>query len=75
MRTQLDVRPVQPKDRVPIIMGAYEALGPGQTLNLVVDHDPRCMYYTLQATRGEEEFEFVYLENGPEVWRVDVTRR
>jgi uncharacterized protein (DUF2249 family) len=70
----LDVRAVEPKDRFEAIMGAYESLGPGQALDLVVDHDPKCMYYTLRATRGEAEFTFRYLEEGPEVWRVEVTR-
>ena len=71
---RLDVRPVEPKDRFQAIMGAYDALPPGATLDLVVDHDPKCMYYTLEATRGADEFTFEYLENGPEVWRVAVTR-
>jgi uncharacterized protein (DUF2249 family) len=74
-RTELDVRPVEPKDRLGAILGAYEALSPGDTLELTVDHDPRCMYYTLKATRGEEAFAFGYLEEGPERWRVEVTRR
>lgn len=74
-RTHLDVRPVEPKDRFDAIMGAYEALPTGTVLELVVDHDPRCMYYTLQATRGDDSFTFEYLENGPETWRVEVTRR
>ena len=74
-RTVLDVRPVEPKDRFAAIMGAYEALAPGATLELAVDHDPKCMYYTLQATREEGEFTFDYLEDGPELWRVEVTRR
>jgi uncharacterized protein (DUF2249 family) len=73
-RFELDVRPVQPKDRFQTIMGAYEALPAGATLDLVVDHDPRCMYYTLKATRGADAFTFAYLEDGPEVWRVEVTR-
>jgi uncharacterized protein (DUF2249 family) len=74
-KTHLDVRPVEPKDRFQTIMGAYEALAPGAMMELVVDHDPKCMYYTLQATRGDEAFDFEYLEDGPEVWRVEVTRR
>lgn len=73
-RTGLDVRPVEPRDRLEAIMGAYEALAPGGTLELTVDHDPRCMYYTLRATRGEDAFSFEYLEEGPETWRVEVTR-
>jgi uncharacterized protein (DUF2249 family) len=72
---RLDVRATEPKHRFDTIMAAYEALLPGCSMELVVDHDPRCMYYTLRATRGEETFGFVYLEEGPEVWRVEVTRR
>lgn len=72
--TALDVRPIPPKDRFEAIMAAYEALDPGATLRLTVDHDPTCMYYTLKATRGEETFRFAYLERGPEVWRVEVRR-
>lgn len=70
----LDVRPVEPKDRFETIMGAYEALPEGGVLELTVDHDPECMYYTLRATRGEDAFTFDYLERGPEVWRVRVRR-
>ncbi|HEX7117949.1 MAG TPA: DUF2249 domain-containing protein [Longimicrobiales bacterium] len=74
-RTELDVRPIPPKDRYDAIMGAYEALPVGGTLHLTVDHDPTCMYYTLKATRGDEAFRFEYLEQGPEVWRVVVAKR
>lgn len=73
-QVNLDVRPVAPKDRYERIMGAYEDLAPGDMLELTVDHDPQCMYYTLRATRGEEAFGFEYLENGPETWRVLVTK-
>ena len=69
---RLDVRPVEPKDRFEAIMGAYDALPMGGTMELTVDHDPRCMYYTLEAMRGTETFSFDYLENGPETWRVRV---
>lgn len=76
-RTQvhLDVRPVAPKDRYDRIMSAYESLGPGAVLDLTVDHDPQCMYYTLKATRGDGAFGFEYVESGPETWRVLVTKR
>jgi uncharacterized protein (DUF2249 family) len=70
----LDVRAVEPKDRYEQIMGAYERLAPGSALELVVDHDPKCMYYTLKATRGDEAFRFDYREDGPETWRVVVTK-
>lgn len=70
----LDVRGVAPKDRFGTIIGAYEALPIGGVLDLTVDHDPACMYYTLRATHGPETFSIDYREKGPEVWRVEVTR-
>lgn len=70
----LDVRRIEPKHRFDLIMGAYEALGAGETLELTVDHDPTCMYYTLLATRGVASFDFDYLEEGPETWRVHVRK-
>lgn len=74
-RTELDVRPVPPRARFDAIMGAYEALAVGGRLDLTVDHDPTCMYYTLKATRGDDAFRFEYVERGPEVWRVRVEKR
>ena len=71
---QLDVRPVEPKDRYERIIGAYESLGVEQALELTVDHDPQCMYYALKATRGDDAFAFEYLERGPETWRVRVKK-
>jgi len=70
----LDVRAVEPKHRFVLIMDAYEALAANQTLELTVDHDPKCMYYTLKATRGDDAFSFEYLEEGPETWRVQVRK-
>ncbi len=74
-KIELDVRDVEPKDRLDTILGAYHALVPGGTMELTVDHDPSCMYYTLEATEPEGSFTFRLLENGPEVWRAEVKRR
>jgi regulator of cell morphogenesis and NO signaling len=72
--TVVDVRPVEPKHRFECIMAAYESLSIGETLQLTVDHDPKCMYYTLKATRGDNAFSFDYLEDGPVTWRVHVRK-
>lgn len=71
----LDVRDVEPRDRLETILGAYRQLVPGGTLRLTVDHDPVCMYYTLQATEPERSFTFQVVEHGPEVWRAEVRKR
>lgn len=73
--TKLDVCPIAPKYRFETIMGAYRALRIGDELELVVDHDPTCMYYTLKAEYGDACFTFQYLEEGPERWRVLVGKR
>lgn len=70
----LDVRGVEPKERFELIMATYDALDARHTLELTVDHDPLCMYYTLKATRAEDGFSFDYLDEGPEVWRVRVRK-
>ena len=70
----LDVRTIEPKYRFEAIIGAWHRLAPGEVLDLWVDHDPQCMYYTLKALHGGDSFSFEYLEQGPEVWRVEVTR-
>lgn len=71
----VDVRGVEPRDRLETILGAYRSLAPGDTLRLTVDHDPSCMDFTLRATEPEGSFTFRTLEHGPEVWRAEVTRR
>ena len=71
----LDVRDVEPRHRLETILGAYHGLGPGGRLLLTVDHDPVCMYYTLEATEPAGSFAFAVHEHGPEVWRAEVTKR
>jgi uncharacterized protein (DUF2249 family) len=72
---ELDVRSVEPKHRYDLIIGTYESLAEGAAMQLIVDHDPTCMYYTLKETRGEDTFDFEYLEQGPIDWRVIVRKR
>lgn len=71
---EVDVRGVEPKDRMDTVLSAWRSLARGSTMRLVVDHDPSCMYYTLRATEAEGSFDFRSLEHGPEVWRAEVTR-
>ncbi len=75
VRVRLDIRPVEPKDRMGTLLSAYATLAHGALLDIVFDHDPECMYYTLQATEPPGSFVFRYLERGPEVWRIEVLKR
>jgi uncharacterized protein (DUF2249 family) len=70
----VDIRQVEPKNRMDAILGAYRSLHAGRVLRIIFDHDPSCMYFTLQATEPEGSFAFDRIEDGPEVWRVDVRK-
>ncbi|MCC6610868.1 MAG: DUF2249 domain-containing protein [Burkholderiales bacterium] len=72
-KTTLDVRTIPPRERHPLIFRNFDALGPQETLELVNDHDPKPLYYQLQAERGAIGWE--YLESGPDVWRVRIGKQ
>lgn len=69
----LDIRPIPPAQRHPLIFQRFEALAPGESFVLVNDHDPKPLYYQFQAERTGQ-FTWDYLEEGPEAWRVRIGR-
>ena len=48
-------------------------LEPGASFVLVNDHDPKPLYYQLEAEHPRQ-FSWTYLERGPEAWRVEIGR-
>lgn len=69
----LDVRDLVPRERHPTIFAAFEALRPGQSFQLVNDHDPKPLRYQFEAEMPDR-FTWEYLEEGPEAWRVRIGR-
>lgn len=72
--TQIDVRSIQPRDRHPLIFNTFDNLKPGESFELINDHAPKPLYYQFLHERADL-FEWEYLEEGPETWRVRITRR
>jgi uncharacterized protein (DUF2249 family) len=72
--TVLDVRVIAPRDRHPRILADLWALAPEEALELLVDHDPVPLRYQLEAEQPGC-FDWAYLEEGPETWRVRLQRR
>ena len=70
---QLDVRKIQPRERHPLIFQTFDDLAPGEAFELVNDHDPKPLYYQFQAERSGQ-IDWTYLEEGPELWRVKVSK-
>lgn len=70
----LDVRPIAPQRTPPTVMATYEKLAPGESFILITDREPTAVQAMLKAqtARGAG---WRYLEAGPNVWRVRITRR
>jgi len=71
---QVDVRKYPPKDKHPVIFETLNGLKPGENMELINDHDPKPLYYQLMA-EYKDQFQWEYLEEGPEIWRVAITRK
>jgi uncharacterized protein (DUF2249 family) len=71
---QLDVRVLAPREKHPTIFRTFDALASGQSLVLLNDHDPRPLRYQLLAERPDS-FDWEYEAEGPELWKVRISRR
>jgi len=71
---ELDVRPIAPRDKHPSIFNMFDALAAGEAMILTNDHDPKPLRYQLLAEHPDT-FEWTYLAQGPDVWRVRIDRK
>jgi uncharacterized protein (DUF2249 family) len=70
----LDVREMTPRDRHPRIFKTIDGLAPGEAMLLVNDHDPRPLFYQLQAERpGQVAWQ--PQEEGPERWVIRIEKQ
>lgn len=69
----LDVRDLAPRFRHERIFAALARLPVGGVLQLTNDHDPRPLWYQLEAEQAGQ-FTWTYLEQGPSSWRVQIGR-
>lgn len=64
---EIDVRDIPPKNRHPKIMDTFNDMAAGETLTLVNDHDPKPLFYEMQAeqdTFAADDYEVT--QEGPE---------
>jgi uncharacterized protein (DUF2249 family) len=69
----LDVRPIPPRIKHSTIFSTFDALAVGESFVLVNDHDPVPLRYQFEFER-EGQLGWEYLEQGPELWRVRLSR-
>ncbi|HEY8485216.1 MAG TPA: DUF2249 domain-containing protein [Longimicrobiales bacterium] len=70
---ELDVRVIPPREKHPTIFATFEALRPGESFILVNDHDPRPLRYQFEF-EYTGQYDWQYLEQGPVVWRVQISK-
>jgi uncharacterized protein (DUF2249 family) len=69
----VDVRTLVPAQRHARIFQLVDELAAGAAFTLVNDHDPKPLYYQLEA-EYPHQFSWTYLERGPDVWRVEIAK-
>ena len=70
----VDVRMLVPGHRHQKIFQLVDDLQPGKAFVLVNDHDPKPLYYQLEA-EYPGQFSWTYLERGPDIWRVEIGKQ
>lgn len=71
--TILDIRPIPPMHRHPLIFDKFEQLASGEGFILVNDHNPKPLFYQFQAELAGQ-FTWEYVQEGPLEWRVRISR-
>ena len=56
------------------IFRMWNSLKPGQTLEIINDHDPKPLYYQFEAER-KGTFQWKYELEGPKDWIVKILKR
>jgi regulator of cell morphogenesis and NO signaling len=70
----LNVTLLEPRQKHPTIFVRFDELAEGESLIIHNDHDPKPLYYQLLGERGNI-FTWEYLEQGPEWWKVKISKK
>ncbi|MDA8424382.1 MAG: DUF2249 domain-containing protein [Nitrospiraceae bacterium] len=70
---ELDVTTIAPRERHPLIFKMFDELAKGDAFTLTNDHDPKPLYYSFLHER-EGRFGWEYLEQGPLLWKVKISK-
>lgn len=71
--TDLDVRPIPPREKHPTIFAKLGALQLGESLRIFNDHDPKPLRYQLLA-EYPDQFAWEPEKQGPEEWIIRIRR-
>lgn len=70
----IDVRKLPPPERHATVLHAFDGLQAGDTVTVLGDHDPKGLLAHFQQERAGL-YDWYYLEEGPQQWKVSILRR
>ncbi len=70
---ELKVSNIVPKERHPLIFRTFDELKEGDSFVLINDHDPKPLYYQFLHERTGH-FAWEYVQEGPDEWKVKITK-
>jgi len=70
---EFDIRPYPPAERHEMFYKAFADIKPGEAFEFINDHDPKPLYYQMEA-ESKEPFRWEYLQKDTDVWKVRVTK-
>jgi uncharacterized protein (DUF2249 family) len=71
--TQIDLRPLPPRERQPLVASTFRILDPGESVEIVADEDPAPLRELLQA-QWPGRLDWEAQPSGPHLWRVRVVK-
>lgn len=70
---ELNVTNIVPRERHPLIFETFDGLNKGEYFVLINDHDPKPLYYQFLHERAGL-FQWEYIEQGPDEWKVKISK-
>jgi uncharacterized protein (DUF2249 family) len=70
---QVDTRPMELSHRRQLVFSSFDQLDIDRTIELINDHDPIVLRSQFELEKPNL-FTWTYLESGPNVWRVALTK-
>ncbi|MBW7867143.1 MAG: DUF2249 domain-containing protein [Brumimicrobium sp.] len=68
-----DLRPYPPAQRHDMVFETFDKLKSGEAFVFINDHDPKPLYYQIEA-ENTEPFKWEYLVSGPIEWKIKVSK-
>lgn len=71
---EIDVRTIAPRERHAVLFDRFDHMLPDEAFVIVNDHNPIPLRRQLEG-RTPGEVQWTYLQEGPDLWRVQIGRQ